>query len=89
MSAGVKNVHAGKQNPIFDARMDRASADAWVGVANPQVIDTVEVAFLDGVQEPTITEHEEYKSDSIVWKVRHVFGAGIMDYRGFYKNPGK
>lgn len=89
MSSGVKNVHAGKQNPIFDARMDRASADAWVGVADPARVDTVEVAFLDGVQEPTITEHEEYKSDSIVWKVRHVFGAGVMDFRGLYKNPGK
>jgi len=23
------------------------------------------------------------------YKIRHIFGAGIMDYRGLYKNPGE
>lgn len=89
MSSGVANPWAGKLIPVTDARLDAASADAWYLVADPNQIDTVEVAFLDGAEQPTLTEHEEYKSDAIVWKVRHIFGAGIMDYRGFYKNSGK
>ncbi|MBU1229544.1 MAG: hypothetical protein KKA55_01805 [Proteobacteria bacterium] len=88
MSAGVKNVWAGRLEPHFDARMDRASSTAWIGVADPAQADTVEVAFLDGVEEPAISEHEDYKTDCIDWKVRHIFGAGIMDYRPFYKNAG-
>lgn len=89
MSSGVANPWAGKLVPVTDARLDAASADAWYLVADPSQIDTVEVAFLDGNEQPTLTEHEEYKSDAIVWKVRHIFGAGIMDFRGFYKNSGK
>lgn len=89
MSSGVANPWTGKLIPISDARLDANSSKAWYMVADPNQIDTVEVAFLDGNEQPTLTEHEEYKTDAIVWKVRHIFGAGIMDYRGFYKNAGQ
>jgi len=89
MSSGVANPWTGKLIPISDARLDANSSKAWYMVADPNQIDTVEVSFLDGNEQPTLTEHEEYKTDSIVWKVRHIFGAGIMDYRGFYKNAGQ
>lgn len=88
-NSGVKNPWEGKLTPVVDARLDNASADAWYMVADPAQVDTVEVAFLDGVEQPTLSEHEEYRTDALVWKIRHIFGAGIMDYRGFYKNPGK
>lgn len=89
MSSGVANPWTGKLIPISDARLDANSDKAWYMAADPNQVDTVEVAFLDGNEQPTLTEHEEYKTDAIVWKVKHVFGAGIMDFRGLYKNAGQ
>ncbi len=74
--------------PIAEPRLDNDSTDAWYLIADPNQIDTIEVAYLDGYAQPTIDEQEEMTNDALLWKVRHVFGAGVMDYRAFYKNDG-
>ncbi len=89
MSSGVKNPWAGKLQPIAEPRLDVASAKAWYTVADPNQIDTMEVAFLDGQSEPTVEEHAEYKNDSINFKGMIIYGVGCMDHRGFRKNPGE
>ncbi|WP_156816859.1 hypothetical protein [Desulfovibrio oxyclinae] len=88
MSAGVHNPHGGKLTPIAEPRLDDASSKAWYLVGDPNQIDTIEVAFLDGREEPVIAEKEDFDRDALVWKVRHIMGAGVMDHRGFYRNPG-
>lgn len=89
MSAGVKNPWAGKLQPIAEPRLDAVSTKAWYLAADPGQIDTIELAFLDGQSEPTVEEHEEYRSDSLVFKGRIIYGVGCMDYRGLRKNPGE
>ena len=67
---------------------DDASETAFYVIGDPNQVDTIEVAFLDGVEQPTIEENDEFVRDAVSWKVRHIFGAGVMDFVGMRKNPG-
>ena len=64
------------------------SDTAWYVIADPMLIDTVEVAFLDGQEEPTIETERGFEVDGIKFKVRLDFGAAPIDWRGMYYNPG-
>ncbi|MBK7050542.1 MAG: hypothetical protein IPH54_07000 [Rhodoferax sp.] len=45
-------------------------------------------AYLDGAREPFLEENTDFRRDTLSFKVRLDFAAGVMDYRGLYKNPG-
>ena len=66
-------------------------ANDWVLVADPMDIQTIEVGFLDGVREPEIflqsmeTVGSLFDKDEWTYKIRHIYGGSVMDYRGFYK----
>lgn len=74
--------------PISDPRLDDVSSKEWYLLPDPAQVDTVEVAFLDGERMPVVTEHEEFRTDAMLFKARCVFGAGAMDDK-MYKNPGE
>jgi hypothetical protein len=61
---------------------------AWYLIAPASAIDTVEVAFLDGVQNPVIEQQQGWNVDGIEYKVRLDFGVKAWDYRGIFKNAG-
>lgn len=85
-SSGVVNPHAGKLTPITDALIE--DADAWWLFASPNQYPVIEVAWLMGDQQPFIDEEVDFASDSLGIKVRHDFGAGIVDHIGAVYNPG-
>ncbi len=87
-SSGVHNPW-GSLIPISDPRLDDDSSMAWYLIASPDQIDTIEIAYLDGQSEPYTEEHTFFNRDAIGFKVRHEFGVGLMDYRGFFKNSGE
>jgi HK97 family phage prohead protease len=64
------------------------NAAAWYLAVSPGSIDTVEVAFLDGVQNPVIEQQQGWNVDGIEYKVRLDFGVKVWDYRGIFKNAG-
>ena len=90
-NAGVVNPMQNAFVSIVESRLLDVGAnngEAWYLVADPNRIDTMEVAYLDGYQQPQIETEAEFTRDVISWKVRHVFGCGVMDYRGFVMNDG-
>ncbi|MCK5312916.1 MAG: Clp protease ClpP [Desulfobacteraceae bacterium] len=87
-SSGVHNPWANKLVPISEPRLDVISELAWYLIADPAQIDTIEVAYLDGKEEPYTEEHTLFERDALGYKIRHDFGCGIMDHRGFHKNAG-
>ena len=89
MSGGVHNPWANKLTPIAEPRLDDVSTKAWYLVASPSQVDTIEVAFMDGNEAPTITEDEQFRTDALAYKARIEFGAGVMDTVGFFKNAGE
>ena len=87
LNAGVVNPMQNAFTSIVEARLlDWDSGEAWYLVADPSQVDTFECAYLDGYQQPQIETEAEFNRDVISWKVRHCFGVGCMDYRGFVMN---
>lgn len=88
MSAGVHNPWSGKLTPIADPRLDVA-ANTWYLFAHPNQAPVIEVSWLEGGEQPYVEEMVDFNSDTLVTKVRHDFGAGVVDYVGGYKNVGE
>lgn len=89
-SKGVdQNVFGPSLVPISEPRLEDASSTAWFGAAEPNNIDTIEYAYLEG-HEGVFTETKHgFEVDGVQVKCRHVFGAKAIDYRGLFKNAGQ
>jgi phage major head subunit gpT-like protein len=67
-----------------------ASTSVWIAVADPRVIDTLEVGFVGGQANPVLLIQDmplyglNFTQDTISYKVRHEYGGAVVDYRGFY-----
>lgn len=66
--------------------------DDWAAVANPVDIPTIEMGYLDGEEEPSLfvqdspTSGSLFYNDVLTYKIRHIYGGNVLDYRGFYKS---
>lgn len=83
----VPNSVRGTFEVISDARLDTASASNWYGAASPSMHDTIEVAYLDGVETPTLEQQGGWDVDGVEFKVRMDAGVKALDYRTLAKNP--
>ena len=50
--------------------------------------DTIEYAYLDGMEGVTTETQYGFDVDGVAVKARMIFGAKAIDYRGMYKNAG-
>ena len=83
------NPFAGQLQVISEHRLDANSATAWYLLAAAgQQVETVARGYLNGAEAPYTEIQEGFTRDGIVYKVRHDFTAGALDWRGMYKNPG-
>lgn len=89
------NTNAGIKNPIKDfaqvigePRLDDVSAIEWYMAAG-QGNDTVEVAYLNGVDVPYIEQQGGFTIDGVATKVRIDAGVSPLDSRGLGKSLGK
>lgn len=95
-SVSVKgaDVNAGIINPIQnfasivgEPRLDDASPVQWY-LASAKGTDTIEVAYLNGVEQPYIDQQEGFSTDGVATKVRIDAGVAPLDYRGLVKSSG-
>lgn len=62
----------------------------WSMIADPRVIDTLEIGFVGGQINPALFIQDQplfgsnFTNDVITYKVRHEYGGAVVDYRGFY-----
>lgn len=82
------NVEQNRFEVIADARLDAFSPKAWFGAADPNLYDTIEVAYLDGVQQPFLDQKDGWNVDGTQFKVRIDAGVAPLDFRGLAKNAG-
>ncbi|MGO0229015.1 ClpP-like prohead protease/major capsid protein fusion protein [Proteus mirabilis] len=73
---------------IAEPRLDDASEKDWYMVSR-QGSDTIEVAYLNGIDLPYIDQLEGFTSDGVTTKVRIDAGVAPVDYRGLLKVTGK
>lgn len=95
-SASVKgsDANSGIVNPlqnfatyIAEPRLDDDSAVKFY-MAAAQGQDTIEVAYLDGIDTPYIEQQEGFTVDGVSTKVRIDAGVAPLDYRGFVRSTG-
>ena len=56
--------------------------------ADPSIAPVIEVAFLEGEQEPFMEMKDGWRIDGVEWKVRHDFGIAAIDFRGAVTDAG-
>jgi phage major head subunit gpT-like protein len=56
--------------------------------ADPAIMPTLEVAFLDGQQEPYMEMQDGFRQDGVEWKVRHDYGVAAVEFRGAVTDAG-
>jgi hypothetical protein len=61
----------------------------WMLVSDPADAPTIEVGFFNGQEEPELFVQDQptvgnvFTNDKITYKIRHIYGAGILDHRAF------
>jgi hypothetical protein len=64
----------------------------WCLTADPLDIPVVEIGFLGGNEEPELFVQDSpvagsmFTHDKVTYKIRHIYGGTIVDYRGAYKS---
>ena len=85
------NTVNGLYTPVSDARIDAAVKAGqplpWF-LAAGSMFDTIEVAYLDGNDQPFLEQQDGWKIDGAEFKVRHDAGVSAMSHRTLAKNPG-
>lgn len=66
----------------------RLSGTAWYALAAPGTEPVFEVAFLDGVETPTLQQEQNFRTDGLAWKAVHRYGVAAIGWRGINKNAG-
>lgn len=86
-NAGISNTVQNMGEIIVEPRLDKASTKEWY-VASAKGSDTIEVAYLDGMDTPYLEEQQGFTTDGVAWKVRIDAGVAALDYRGLVKSSG-
>ena len=81
MNSGIANPVNNMGNLIVESRLDSSTIPYWY-LAAEQGADTIEVAYLDGVDVPYLEQQEGWTSDGVSFKVRIDAGVAPLDYRG-------
>jgi len=77
-------------NGLFDEVIDtpRLAGTRYYLFADPMQAPVIEVAFLNGIQEPYIEMQDGFSVDGTRYKARLDFGVAAIDYRGAVTNAG-
>lgn len=87
VNSGVVNPYKGRFIVVADAEL--TDPDAWYLVADATQHDTIEVTYLNGVENPRLETRQGFDVDGIEYKVAFDCGVSALDFRGLYKNAGK
>lgn len=83
------NIHYGRyQVVVID---DWTNDKDWYAFADPRQTPFLEAGFLNGREEPELYVQDQanvgsnFTADKVTYKIRHIWGFGILDHRGAYR----
>lgn len=84
------NPFASRFEVVTDARLDGQTYGtlAWYLFADPNIYDTFEVAFLNGVAEPYLRENQPWDGQGVEYVTGIDFGVSALDFRAVHKYRG-
>jgi HK97 family phage prohead protease len=85
VQATETNPFHGKLTPLIDPRLE---ADPWYLFADPSAVPVLEHAYLHGKNGPTVEMQLGWNTLGQEFRIYMDFGAGVVDPRGAFKNPG-
>jgi hypothetical protein len=85
-TAADVNPFSGAMSLVVEPRL--SSATRWYVTADPGEIDGLEFAYLSGNEGPQVESRSGWDVDGVEIRVILDFGAGFIDHRGWFQNPG-
>lgn len=89
--AAVQPTNAADFNPFSNLRLavdPRLNGWGWALFAEPTQLAALEFAYLGGARAPEIVTENGFNVDALRMRVRHDFGAGLIEPRAAFKNAG-
>ena len=83
----VPNPFNGRLEVISDAEL--TGAKKWFTAADPSNIDTIEVAYLNGNDMPTLESKVGWDTLGMEWRIFIDYGVTVIDYRGLGYDKGE
>ena len=87
-SGEAPNFVRGTFETVAEGRLDADDPLAWYMAASPSMVETIEVAFLEGQQSPFMEVQNGWSTDGASYKVRIDAVAAPLDFRGVSFNDG-
>ena len=87
-ASNTPNIHQGITPIVVDYW---TSTTTWFCVADPTLVPTIELGFLGGQEDPAVFVQNDpssgsmFAADKVTYKIRHIYGGSVIDYRGFYR----
>ena len=90
-NANVKNIWENGLTPVFDAQLGLAGGGTdtqWFLAANAQDVDTVEYAYLQGLEAPAFDQQVSFDRLAMSQRCYQAFAVKALDFRGLQKHAG-
>ena len=86
-TSDMPNLHKGIKVVVVDNWTD---ANDFYVVGDVGLCPTIELGFFQGREEPELFSQSQpeqgsmFLADKLTWKIRHIYGGGILDHRNMY-----
>ena len=90
-NSGVKNRWNGRLEPVYDAELglNAGGSDvAYYMAADPVDVDTVEYAYLKGLETPALDQEYAFDRLAVRWRIYQAFAVKALDFRGLQQQRG-
>lgn len=87
-NANVHNPYNNVLEVIDEPLLAANSTTAWYLVADPNLVDGIELSFLQGFEQPRTWSGVEEKTLTRWWAIAQVWGGKAIDHRGWAKQAG-
>jgi len=87
-NSNVHNPFSNALELIAEPLLDANSTQSYYLAADPALVDGIELSFLQGFEDPKMWSGTDEKTLTKWWAIAQVYGALVVDHRGWVKQIG-